>query len=367
MKKLRIAQISTLWEKTPPSLYGGTERIASGITEELVKRGHEVTLFATGDSETSGKLESVYPRALYRDGIPWTSPLYPLLHITNAMDKANQFDIIHMHFNTRQDYVSLALSKYIKTPMVFTIHFVLPGEDEKEKQDRLALLKKYKDRNFISISKNQQSLKWMNFIGTAYNGIDFSNFTFNDKPKDYLAWIGRFCNDKGAVEAIQVAKKVGKKLMMAGKIDWANPDFKKYYEEEVKPQIDGKKVEYIGEVGEKEKIDLYSNAYALLNPIKWQEPFGLVTVEAMACGTPVIAFNNGPVKEQIIEGKTGFIVPEKNDKEETNIDGMAEAVGKIDSINRKDCQKQAVDKFSVESMVNSYEELYQKAIAKNKN
>ena len=142
MKKLRIAQISTIWETTPPSLYGGTERIVYNLTEELTRRGHNVTLFATGDSKTSGKLESVYPRALYRDGIPWSNPLYPLLHLTNAFDKADRFDIIHMHFNTRQDYIALAIAKYIKTPIIFTIHFVMPGKNEKSKRDRLLLLKK---------------------------------------------------------------------------------------------------------------------------------------------------------------------------------------------------------------------------------
>lgn len=354
MKKLRIAQISTLWETTPPPLYGGTERIVSVLTEELVRHGHKVTLFATGDSKTSGKLESVYPRALYRDGIPWTNPLYPLLHITNAFDRASEFDVIHMHLNTRQDYAALAFAKYIKTPIVITIHFILPKENDLTKQDRFLLLKKYKKNNFISISKAQQTLKFLNYAGTVYNGLDFSDFKFNPKPENCLVWLGRFCHDKGTYEAIQVAKKTGMKLVMAGKIDWANDEYKKYYEEKIKPETDGKQIVYISEVGDKEKIELLRNAKALLNPINWNEPFGLVTIEAMACGTPVIAFDNGPVREQIIEGKTGFVVK--------NIDEMAEAVGKIDTLDRAFCAKYANEKFSAKVMAEGYEEVYRKVI-----
>lgn len=353
-RKLRIAQIGTIWETTPPPLYGGTERITSVLTEELVKRGHNVTLFATGDSKTSARLESVYPRALYRDGVPWTNPLYPLLHLTNAFDKADQFDIIHTHFNTRQDYVSLALAGCIKTPTIFTIHFVMPSEGDKEKRDRLWLLKKYKNRNFVTISNSQQKLNFLNYAGTVYNGLDFSEFKFNPRPQEYIAWLGRFCHNKGTAEAIAVAKKTGMKLIMGGKIDWANEEYMKYYNEKVKPEIDGKQIVYLGELGDKEKIELLRNAKVLLNPINWSEPFGLVTIEAMACGTPVIAFDRGPIREQIIEAKTGYIV--------RNIDEMAKAVGKIDKIDRAFCRDHAVKNFSAKAMAEGYEEVYKKVI-----
>ncbi|MBU4338856.1 glycosyltransferase family 4 protein [Patescibacteria group bacterium] len=355
MKKLRIAQIGTIWETTPPPLYGGTERIVYNLTEELVRRGHDVTLFATGDSKTSGKLESVYPRALYRDGIPWTNPLYPLLHITNAFDKADQYDIIHTHLNTRQDYVALAFANWVKTPVVITIHFVMPGENDPAKQDRLLLLKKYKKNNFVTISKAQQTLGFLNYAGVVYNGLDFSEFKFNPNPENYIAWLGRFCHDKGTYEAIQVAKKIGMKLVMGGKIDWANEEYLKYYNEKVKPEIDGKQIVYLGELGDKGKIELFRNAKAVLNPINWNEPFGLVTIEAMACGAPVIAFDNGPAREQIIEGKTGFIVK--------NVDEMAKAVGKIDKIDRAFCRDHAVKHFSAKAMAEGYEEVYEKVLA----
>lgn len=358
MKKLRIAQISTIWETTPPPLYGGTERVVYNLTEELVRRGHKVTLFATGDSKTSAKLESVYPRALYRDGIPWSNPLYPLLHLTSAFDKADKFDIIHMHLNTRQDYVALALADYVKTPTIFTIHFVLPDEKEKNKQDRLLLLKKYLRHNFIAISDAQRTLNFLNYAGTVYNGLDFSDFKFNEKPENYIAWLGRFCHDKGAYEAIQTAKKTGIKLVMGGKIDWANEEYKKYYEEKIKPEIDGKQIVYLGEMDNRQKIKLFGNAKAVLNPIKWNEPFGLVTIEAMACGAPVIAFDHGPVREQIIDGKTGFIVK--------NVDEMAKSLAKIEKIDRSFCREHAIAKFSAEAMTDGYEKIYQNILKNDK-
>lgn len=355
MKKLRIAEISTLWETTPPSFYGGTERITSVLTEELVKRGHAVALFATGDSKTSARLESVYPRALYRDKVPWTNPLYPLLHITNAFDRAAQFDIIHMHFNTRQDYIALALAGFIKTPTVFTMHFVLPKEKDRLNRDRLLLLKKYKNRNFITISNAQKTLDFLNYTGTVYNGLDFSNFQFNDKPQNYVAWMGRVCDEKGTLEAIQASKKAKMKLKMAEKIDWANDVYKKYYQEKIKPLLKGNQVISVGELSEKKRIQFLKNARAILVPIKWNEPFGLVTIEAMACGTPVIAFDNGPVREQIIEGKTGFIVK--------NVNEMAEAIGKIGQIDRAFCKKHADEKFSSKVMAEGYEKVYEKVLA----
>ncbi len=357
-KKLRIAQIGSVWETTPPPLYGGTERIVSVLTEELVRRGHDVTLFATGDSKTSAKLEAVCPRALYRDSIPWTNALYPLLHITNALDRANQFDIIHMHFNTRQDYVALALADCIKTPIIFTMHFVLPKEGEKGKEDRFLLLKKYKNRNFTVISHAQKTLDFLNYVGMVHNGLDFSEFKFNAKPENYLTWLGGFRHNKGTAEAIAVAKKVGMKLIIGGKLDWANEEYVKYYKEKIEPEIDGKQVICLGELNDREKIKLLRSAKALLHPLNWNEPFGLVAIEALACGTPVIAFDNGPVKEQIIEGKTGFIVK--------NINEMAEAVGKIDKLDRKKCYESANEKFSAKTMAQGYEDVYARIIEKSR-
>jgi len=356
MRKLRIAQVSSIWERTPPLLYGGTERIVYYLSEGLIRKGHKVTLFATGDSKTSGKLESIYPRPLYRDNIPWTNALYPLLHHSNVFEKAKNFDLIHIHLNTRQDYVALSLAGFVKTPTLFTIHCVLPRKNDKERKDRFLLLQKYKRRNFATISRSQQTLKFLNYVGVAYNGLDFSKFKFFPKPKNYLAWIGRICHDKGTLEAIKVAKKTKMKLFLAGKIDWANYEYLKYYKEKIKPEVDGKNIVYLGELNDKEKIKLMGNAKTVLNPINWQEPFGLVTIEAMACGTPVIGFNRGPIPEQIINGKTGFVVK--------NIDEMAKAVKKIEKINRSFCREHAVSNFNVQKMVGDYEKIYQKILSR---
>ncbi len=357
MRKLRIAQVSSIWEKTPPPLYGGTERIVYYLTEGLVKKGHKVTLFATGDSRTSAKLESVYPRPLYRDNIPWSNALYPLLHHTNVFDRAKNFDLIHIHFNTRQDYIALALADFVKTPTVFTVHCVLPKKGEKEKKDRFLLLKKYRKHNFATISRAQQTLKFLNYTGVVYNGLDFSGFKFFPKPKNYLVWMGRFCQEKGPFEAIQVAKKTKTKLFLAGKIDWANYNYLKYYKEKIEPEINGKNIVYLGELNDKEKTELMGNAKAVLNPINWNEPFGLVTIEAMALGTPVIAFNRGPIPEQIINGKTGFVVK--------NVNEMAEAVGKLEKISRSFCREHAISNFNAQRMVEDYEKIYERIIRRN--
>ena len=252
MKKLRIAQVSSLWERTPPPFYGGTERIVYYLTEGLAHKGHKVTLFATGDSKTSANLQSVYPRALYRDNVSWQNGfLYTLLHHTKVFEQAEKFDLIHVHFNTRHDYVALALAGYVKTPTLFTIHYVLPKENEKAKKDRFLLLNKYRNRNFVTLSFAQRTLNFLNYVGNVYNGLDFSNFKFIEKPKNYLVWLGRICKDKGTYEAIKVAKKTRMKLLIAGKIDWANEEYLKYYKEKIKPEIDGKNIVYAGEVKEK--------------------------------------------------------------------------------------------------------------------
>ncbi len=360
MKKLKIAQVGSIWETTPPKLYGGTERVVHGLTEELVKRGHKVTLFATGDSKTSATLKSVLPKAAYRQGIPWTNFLYPLHHISEAFERAAEFDIIHMHFNTRADYVALVLAGMIKTPTVFTTHFAYPSESEKdkEKRERVVFLKKYKDRNFISISKAQQTLSFLNYVGKVHNGLDFSKFPFHEKAGDSLIWIGRFCHDKGTKEAIQVAKKTGQKLILAGKIDKQNAAYVKYYKEEVEPHIDGKQIIYVGEANDAQKIKLLKKAKALLMPINWNEPFGLVTIEAMACGVPVIAFDKGPMKEIIMNNKTGFIVK--------NVNEMAKAVNKVDQLNRKLIRQYTLSHFSAAAMADNYEKVYEEVLRKHR-
>lgn len=350
---MKIAQVGSLWENTPPPLYGGTERIVSFLTEGLVARGHEVTLFAAGTSHTKAKLVSVYPRPLFRDHIAWTNLMYPLLHITEAFDHADEFDIIHIHLNKSSDYLALPLAQPMKQKVVFTLHFPYPASQNRI--DRHAVLQKYNDLNYVSISNSQRKGgRNLNWVATVYNGIDLSPFTFHLKPQDYLLWLGKFNPDKGTKEAIEAAKKAGRKILIAGAIDnLEGADFV-YWEKEVKPLIDGKTVVFVGEVDDAEKNKLCGEAYAFLNPIKWNEPFGLVMVEAMAAGCPVISFAQGAAPELIRDGETGFLV--------NSVDEMAAAVEKIPTIDRNHCRHHVEKHFTKEIMTKNYESIYQQII-----
>lgn len=347
--KLRIAQIAPLWEQLPPPLYGGTERVVSLLTEGLVKKGHDVTLFACGNSQTKAKLISVYPRPLFRDGIPWTDVIYPTLNITAAFDRAADFDIIHMHLNKSSDYLAMPLAKDIKHKVVFTLHFPYPLIQNRV--SRHEYFQKYKDMNFVSISNTQREKgENLNWLGTVYNGIDLSPYSFHPKPKDYFAWLGKFNPDKGVVEAIQAVKMAGEKLIMAGKIDEMEKDDYRYFKEQVEPHIDGHQIQFLGEADNKKKNELFGNAKAFLNPIKWNEPFGLVMTEAMATGAPVISFARGAATEIVVDGTTGYLVK--------NVDDMVNRMKKIGDIKRAACRARVEDLFSAETMVDEYEKIF---------
>lgn len=356
MKKLRIAQVGTLWETTPPKLYGGTERVVSDLTEELVKRGHDVTLYATGDSKTSAFLRYTYPRAAYRDGIPWENFIYPLDHISEVFYHADEYDIIHVHLNRSQDYVALLLSDFVKTPTVFTFHFLLPTPDQKSRADRLYFLKKYRDRNFISISNAQRTIPELKYVATVHNGLNFDDFIPPEKPGKDLVWIGRFSEEKGSRYAVEVAQKTGLNLILAGRMD-SDKNEVQYFKKYIEPYVDGKKIKYIGEVNNKQKIALLKKAKVFLMPIQWNEPFGLTPIEAMAMGVPVIAFDKGPMKEIIMDGKTGFVVK--------NITEMIKAVDKVDELNRKLIEQYARSHFNATAMAENYEKVYHEVIRKH--
>ncbi|MFA5995314.1 MAG: glycosyltransferase family 4 protein [Patescibacteria group bacterium] len=346
---LSIAQVAPLWENVPPLLYGGTERVIYNLTEGLIKRKHNVTLFACGTSKTNAKLCSIYPRPLYRDDIPWTNLMYPLLNITAAFDRANEFDIIHVHLNTMQDYLALPLAKNISQKVLFTIHFKYPNKNTQA--DRYSVLNKYKELNYSSISNTQRTGEnQQHWLGTVYNGIDTTTYTYQAKPKDYFIWLGKFKATKGAYEAIQAAKQANVKLILAGTIDKLEKKHYNYYKEKIEPQIDQKQIIYVGEINDQQKNDYLGHAIALLNPIQWNEPFGLVMIEAMACGTPVIAFRQGAAAELILDGQTGYIV-----------DNIGEFIKKIKALNlikRVNCRQHVEQKFTKEIMTNSYLELY---------
>lgn len=349
MKKLRIAQIAPLWEQLPPPLYGGTERVVSLLTEGLVAKGHDVTLFACGNSKTKAKLFSVYPRPLFRDGIPWTDVIYPTLNMTAAFDRQQDFDIIHMHLNKSSDYLAMPLARPISEKVVFTLHFPYPLVQNRI--SRHEYFQKYRDMNFVSISNSQREKgENLNWLGTVYNGIDLGPYSFHQKPKDYFAWLGKFNPDKGVVEAIQAVKKAGEKLIMAGKVDEMEKDDYRYFKEQIEPHIDGHQIQFIGEADDKKKNELFGNAKAFLNPIKWNEPFGLVMTEAMATGTPVISFARGAATEIITDGQTGYLV--------NNIDEMVEKMKQLNKINRHKCRLRVEKYFSGPTMVEGYEKIY---------
>jgi len=364
-KKLKIAQLAPPWLAVPPKKYGGTELIVSHLTEELTKRGHNVTLFASADSKTRAKLVSSFPKALYWKGTSWHDLYGLLFHTLTCFEKAENFDIIHNH----SAYLGLCFSQFTKTKVVTTYHGSL-HPTIKEKGAKYKILKKFKNSYFVSISNSQRKTKdlKLNFVATVYNGIDVKKFDFNESPKKHLIWMGRITPKKGVLESIEIAKKLKLPLKIAAKIDKNWPPDVEFYEKRVKPLIDGKKIRYIGEIGGyKNKSNFLKNALALLNPIKWEEPFGLVMTEAMACGTPVIAFGRGSVPEVIKNGKTGFIC-KPND-----INSMIRAVKKIYQMPtekyikmRHNCRKHVEENFTAEKMVNEYEKVYYKILKSKK-
>lgn len=358
---MKIALLVPPYLPVPPKGYGGTERIVSYLADGLVKRGHEVTLFASGDSKTSAKLISIFPEALGNSGELKTKPLYPLLQYIECFTRASQFEIIHNH----AQYFAMPLSDLVKTPVVHTLHGTVVREEIPE--DKSRTLDRFRNHNFISISNNQREGRPdLNWTATVYNGIKIEDYPFRSEKGNYLLWMGRIVAKKGPVEAIETAKRAGMPLKMAAAID---PIDRPFYEEKVKPLIDGKNIQFLGEVDGKEKADLYGRAAATLYPISWHEPFGLVMAESMACGTPVIAYNEGSVPEVVEDGVTGYIIQAPNPKsqipnklqipnlkiQKEGIEGLVEAVKRIGEIKREDCRKRVEEKFTVEKMVEGYE------------
>lgn len=334
---MKVAVLSPACWRTPPLHYGPWEQVASNIAEGLVERGIDVTLFATGDSITKGKLEYVceHPYAEDKNLDPKVSEC---LHISHLMEQADKFDIIHNNY----DFLPLTYSRLIKTPMVTTIHgFSSPKI--------IPVFKRYNDINFyVSISNSDRSPE-LTYIATVYNGIKADEFTLNEKVGDYLLYFGRIHQDKGTYEAIQIAKKSKMKLIISGLIQDES-----YFNEKVKPFINNDDIVYVGNSGPKKRDKLLGNAYALIHPINFKEPFGLSVAESMFCGTPVVAFNKGSMPELIANGKTGFLV--------NNIDEAADILKDVKKIKRAFCRKWAKNKFSQKIMIDNYLKVYNKII-----
>lgn len=343
---MRIAQVAPLWERVPPPAYGGIELVVGLLTDELVKRGHEVTLFASGDSLTLAKLLSVHPRALRLDNTVKDYSIYELLNLASVYEQAEEFDLIHSHAG----HTPLVYTKLVKTPTVHTLHGIFTPDNQK-------IFQYAKKQPYVSISDAQREPKLgLNYISTVYNGIDVSSYEFYPQPLDplYLAFVGRISPEKGTHLAIQIAKQTGWQLKMAGKVDRVDIE---YFNEAIKPYIDGKQIQYLGEANHTEKNAIMGAAYATLFPITWQEPFGLVMIESMASGTPVIAMRMGSTPEVIADGETGFLC--------NNIQECIEAIYQIEKVNRYTCRRYVENHFSVKQMTDGYEAVY-KQILKNK-
>ena len=338
---MKIAVLSPVAWRTPPRKYGPWEQVASNITEGLIENGIDVTLFATADSITKGKLESVCEHS-WSENRELDPKVSECLHISNLMEQADKFDLIHNNF----DFLPLTYSRLIRTPMVTTIHGF-------SSQKILAVYKKYNSTNtYVSISNSDRSPE-LDYAATVYNGINTNEFTFRSDPKDYLLFFGRIHPEKGTLESIQIAKQSGRKLIISGLIQ-----HQEYFDSKVKPFINDDDIVYVGNSGPKERDKLLGEAYALLHPISFEEPFGLSVAEAMLCGTPVIAFNKGSMLELILDGKTGFLIQ--------TIDGAIEAVNNVKSIDRKYCREWAASKFSRQKMVEGYLEVYKKILETKK-
>jgi glycosyltransferase involved in cell wall biosynthesis len=340
---MKIAQIAPIIERVPPKTYGGTERVVSALTEELVRRGHDVTLFASSDSITSAHLSSVSTQSLRQAGINGEEGIiWNLLHIGSAYEQAEAYDIIHDH----SGILSLPLAQISPTPVVVTIHGSLFHHSRR-------VYERFQRPEFVSISRSQQKhAPNLKFFASIHNGLPMEHYPYSPSHDDYLLFVGRICPEKGVDVAIHVAKKMRKKLIIAAKVDERN---KAYFTQEIEPNLTGD-VQWIGEVSERARNELMSRALCFLHPARWDEPFGLTLIEALACGCPVIAFNKGAIPEIIIDGETGFIVE--------NVDQMVQAVRDVERINRDVCRLYAVTTFNDRIMTDQYESVYHYSLAK---
>ncbi len=342
-RRLRIAQLAPLYERIPPKLYGGTERVVSYVTEELANRGHEVTLFAAGDAETAAHLSPGCPRALRLEGKPELGVCLQLPMISDIYGRlANQFDVVHSHL----DYWAFPFAELTKLPTITTMHGRL------DLPDLHSVYAHYAQAPLVSISDAQRRpLPFMNWIATIPHGIPRELLQYSPAPGKYLAFLGRISPEKRTDLAIDVALEAGIPFKIAAKVDVVD---REYFETMIKPRLSPPDVEYIGEISEAEKSEFLGSALALLFTIDWPEPFGLAMIEAMACGTPVIARPCGSVPEIVTPDLTGFI--------ESSVDGLVAACRRVGNLSRAACRKEFENRFTVETMVDRYEEVYDHVI-----
>jgi glycosyltransferase involved in cell wall biosynthesis len=340
---MRIAQVSPLWESVPPKLYGGTERVVSWITEELVRLGHDVTLFASGDSVTAARLEAICPEAL-RLITGWFNREAPMaLLLERAFIAADEFDVIHSHL----DFLGFPIARRCQAPVFTTLHGRL------DLPELAPVYREFGEIPLVSISDAQrQPLPWANWQATVHHGLPRDLYTFHPRQGKYLAFLGRIAPEKRLDQAIAIAIRAGIPLRIAAKVDPADRD---YFRERIEPLLDHPLVEYIGEITDAEKNDFLGEACALLAPFDWPELFGLVFIEALACGTPVLAYRRGSVPEIIDDGVNGYIC--------NQLDEFAAAVEQVSLLDRRRCREAFEARFTVERMVQDYLDVYAQIVS----
>jgi glycosyltransferase involved in cell wall biosynthesis len=336
---MRIAHIAPVATTIPPPKSGSVETMTSLLTEGLVSRGHDVTLYATADSTTSARLNAIYPHGYWHDEHMWPWELYEMLNLAAAVERSAEYDIIH--YEAAYYPMSLAFARLSPTPIVQTLHHS-PSAAE------INLWSRYPEAPFVAISKEQaRLLVGLNVVDTVLHGIDTDNFTFQAKPEDYLLFLGRFTEGKGVLQAIEIAKRLGIRLILAAAEG-------EYYREKIAPHVDGRNIVYYGEADFAAKVKLYGGARALLYPIQAREPFGLVLAEAMACGTPVAALDRGAVREVVDEGVTGMVFDD--------LEQMANDLPRVFDLDRRRVRERAVERFGVARMVNEYVDVYSRLV-----
>ena len=338
---MRILQLAPLWETVPPPAYGGTETVVSVLTEELVRAGHDVVLAAAGDSTTAAYLLSVHSTSLRRSTDITDSSPYDFAHFANALEHARDCDVIHNHAGE----LPMAMSTLIETPMLTTAHCLTTAETQfvwSRYRGAYNTISRSEARQFDGIASDAR------YVGHVYNAVDVDSFPFEPVKGADLLFLSRLAPEKGPQHAIAVAKRLGRRLLLAGKVDRYDG---KFFEEVVRPLIDGEQIVYLGEADAAQKRELYKAAKCLLMPLTWDEPFGLVMPEAMACGTPVIAFRRGSAPELIVHGKTGFVVD--------TVEEMADAVEDCGTIDALACRSHVASTFSPAAMARAYVRIYE--------
>ena len=339
---MRIAQVAPLYESVPPKYYGGTERIASYLTEELVRQGHDVTLFASGDSVTKARFVSGCRRSLRLDKHCVDQMAHHVVMLEQVYRRAAEFDVIHFHV----DYLHFGLSRRESVTRVTTLHGRL------DLPDLIPLYQEFRDEPVVSISTSQRTpIPWANWQATVYHGLPEDLYTFRPGPGSYLAFLGRISPEKRVDRAIEIARRVGMPLRVAAKVDAVDEE---YFATTIEPLLDHPLIEFVGEIGDAEKDEFLGNASMLLFPIDWPEPFGLVMIEAMACGTPVIAYSNGSVPEVMEQGRTGFIVD--------SLEEAIEAVRHVPQLSRERCREIFEQRFTAERMAHECVRVYERLI-----